>query len=115
MQLNKDKFLIIRKFKFFIISLEKLFVTFPKKDYINRNLLYKECISTLELIYLANNIKDKTERYKIQAQILSKISIIDFYIEKAYSLKYISNKECIKKSEELSNITKMIYGWIKDG
>lgn len=41
--------------------------------------------------------------------------MLDFYFEESFKKKYISEKTCIHKVQELSVITKMIYGWIKNG
>ena len=43
------------------------------------------------------------ERSKYQNQILSKISMLDFYLEKSYKKKYISEKLCQKKCNEFIN------------
>ena len=39
--------------------------------------------------------------------------MIDFYLERSYKNKVISEKVFNKKSNELANITKLIYGWIR--
>lgn len=63
----------------------------------------------MELIYVANSNNSK----EIKISILSKISMIDFYLEYLYEKKIISKKICMKKSSELEEITRMVYGWIK--
>ena len=40
--------------------------------------------------------------------------MLDFYLERAYKRKYINEKQCLAKSNELEQITKMIYKWIKN-
>ena len=40
--------------------------------------------------------------------------MLDFYIERSYKNKYISEKICIKKCNDLNTITRMINGWIKN-
>ena len=39
--------------------------------------------------------------------------MLDFYFEKSYNKKYISEKAFHKLIFELESITKMMYGWIK--
>ncbi len=35
-------------------------------------------------------------------------------MERAYKLKYISEKQCVLKTEELLRINRMIYAWCKN-
>lgn len=113
-ELKNNNFIILRDWKKFILSLEKLLVTFPKKDILTRNMIYNDCLSTLEIIIKANyeNNLELKKRYKIEA--LAKINKIDFYLERAYYLKYISERQCINKSNELLKINKMLYAWCKN-
>ena len=37
--------------------------------------------------------------------------MLDFYLEKSYKKKYISEKLCQKKSNELLHLSKMVYQW----
>ena len=69
-------------------------------------LIEKTSLDILELIFLVNNTLDKS----YLDIILSKISILDFYLEKSYKKKYINKKLLEKKIYELTTITKMIYG-----
>ena len=50
--------------------------------------------------------------YQIKA--LGKINKLYFYIERAYKLKYISERQLIKNVNELAKINKMIYAWCKN-
>lgn len=40
--MNNDRFLIVKNIKSFIISLENILVTIPKKDYLSRELFFKK-------------------------------------------------------------------------
>lgn len=108
---NREKFQILNMIKKFILSLEKIVLTFPKKDIINRNMIYNDALTLLELVYKANYEKDINMKHKYQIEALAKVNKIDFYLERAYKLKYISEKQCIRKSEELISINKMLYSW----
>ena len=114
MQYHSEKFLIIKNIKKFILDIEKILVNFPSKDYLNKDMFYKEALNVLELVYNANEINDLKEKKNVQIQILSKLNMLDFYLERAYKKKYISEKQCLSKSNDLANISKMIYGWIKN-
>lgn len=78
-----------------------------------KNRLINDSLDMLELIYLANYHKVIDKKREIQMSILSKISMLDFYLERSYNNKYISEKMCIKKSNQLAKFTKLINGWIK--
>ncbi len=112
--MNNDKFLIIKNIKIFILSLEKLLITFPKKDMFSKNMVYQDALDILELVTKANyeNRIDYKKTYQIEA--LSKINKIDFYLERAYKLRYISERQCINAISDLEKINKMIYTWCKN-
>lgn len=108
---NQNRFQIINNIKKFIIGLEKIILTIPKKDIITRNMIYNDALILLELVFEANYEKDLNLRHQFQIEALAKISKIDFYLERAYKLKYISEKQVTKKADELLNINKMLYAW----
>ena len=102
--MNNDKFLIIKNIKIFILSLEKLLITFPKKDMFSKNMVYQDALDILELVTKANyeNRIDYKKTFQIEA--LSKINKIDFYLE----------RQCINAISDLEKINKMIYAWCKN-
>lgn len=108
---NEDKFLIIKNIKSFIMGLEPLLLTFPKKDILTRNMIYNDSLELLEIVLKANYEKRKDIKTNYQIAALAKVNKIDFYLERAYKLKYISEKQCINKCGELKKINKMLYGW----
>ena len=115
MEASNNKFLILEKIKKYIISLEKIIVTFPKKDIITRNMIYNDSLQLLELVCKANYEQNKDLKHQYQIEALAKINKIDFYLERAYKLKYISEKNLVIKSNELIKINKMIYSWCYHG
>lgn len=108
---RNEKFLIVRDIKNFILGLEKLLLTFPKNDIFTRNMVYCDSLEILELVFMANYEKDKDKKSNYQVKAMSKINKVDFYLERAYKLKYLSEKQLMNKSNELLTINKMIYGW----
>jgi hypothetical protein len=90
--------------KNFIFDLNNLLQTFPKNERILTDNIKQESFKCLELIFYSNNISN---RKATQKEIISKISMLDFYLEYAYKMKYISQKQATKKSHELNAITKM--------
>ena len=108
--MNND-FVIIKNIKLFIYSLDSIIVNIPNRDKIIKDRLYNTSYNILYLVYRCNyNSQNKKEYCK---DILSNISMIDFYLERCLKNKYINNKVCEKMSKDLLKITKMIYGWIK--
>lgn len=114
MQYHNEKFLIIKFMKKFILGLEVLLINFPRKEFLTKDMIYKDALKVLELVYMANDVDDNVMKKNIQIEILSKINMLDFYLERAYKKKYINEKQCMAKSNELEQITKMIYKWIKN-
>ena len=112
--MNND-FMIVKEMKLFIKSLDNIVINYPRKELIIKNRLLNDSLDILELIYLANYHRDIKEKNNLQMKLLSKISMLDFYLERSYLNKYISEKVCINKCNHLSKITKMINGWVKNG
>ena len=112
--LNHNNFLILTDLKKFILSLEKLLITFPKKDILTRNMMYNDSLELLEIIIKANYENDLQRKKEFKIAALARINKIDFYLERAYYLKYISENQCINKSNELLKINKMLYAWCQN-
>ena len=104
---SSDKFLIVKYMKQFILSLDEIVINYPNKEMVIKNRLHSDSLDILEYIYQEE--LDKKKYY--QNKILSKISMLDFYLEKSYKKKYISEKLCQKKSNELLHLSKMVYQW----
>lgn len=105
-----NEFLIVKNMKQFIMSLDNIIINYPRKENVIKDRLLNDSLDILYSIYEANYSKN---RKNIQIKILSKISMLDFYLERSLKNKYISEKECLKKSNQLLTITKMVHGWIK--
>ena len=112
--MNNNKFLIVKNIKSFIISLEGILVTIPKKDYLSRELIYQEALILLDNVIKANYESNKEKKKDYQIIALAKVNLLDFFLERAYKLKYISEKQLNKKSNELVKINKMLYAWCKN-
>lgn len=105
-----DKFKIVNNVKDFIKNIDKIIINYPRSEFNLKNRIENTSYDLLELIYLGNSCEDKDY---IQRQIVSKISMLDFYIEISYDKKCISLKKLNLLSSKLDIIRKMIYGWIK--
>ena len=104
-----DKFIIMKRMKIFIINLNNILINYPRKELILKNRIINTSYDILELINICN-LDNKKDNFNI---LLSKIFMLDFYLEISYYYKYISESVCNKKALELESIRKMIYGWIK--
>lgn len=107
-----EKFLITKHIKEFINGLDDIIINYPKKEYELRNRLVNCSYDLLEFVFLANNSVDKN---KYRSEILSKISMLDYYLERSYRKRIISEKVCLNKSNKLIIITKMVYKWLENG
>ena len=103
--------MIVKNIKLFIYNLDNIVVNIPNRDKIIKDRLYNTSYEVLYLVYRCNYNSNKKEEY--YKDILSNISMLDFYLERCLKNKYISSKSCEKLSKDLLKITKMIYGWIK--
>lgn len=106
-----NNFLIIKNIKLFINSLDDIVNVIPNRDRILKDRLYNTSYDILYYLNLAN-YGDKKEYGNI---ILSNISMLDFYLERCLKNRYINSKLCERKCNELLRITKMVYGWLRDG
>lgn len=102
----KNEFLIVKNIKEFILSLDNFLNNYPRKEYELRNLLVNTSYDLLELVYRINYKKDSN--FNI---ILSKISMLDFYLELSFKKKIINEKRVMNMSNRLLVIRKMIYKW----
>ena len=110
--MNTSDFRIIKQFKKFILSLNDILIEYPKKEKVLKDKIIDTSYEILELMLLANIKENKKE---IQESIISKLSMLDFYFEISLKEKYITEKKCHNLCNELLTITKMVYGWIKNG
>lgn len=110
--MNHD-FKILKKLKEYIFFLESVLANFPKKDILSKSYIYEVGLDILYLVLKANYSKDYSERKEYQKEILVLLNMLDFYIERGFNHKYLSENQLKKNSNKLIELTKMMYGWIK--
>ena len=94
-----NDFKIVKNIKLFIYSLDNIVINIPNKDKVIKEKLYNTSYDILYLVYRCNyKSENKNEYYK---DILSNISMLDFYLERCLKNKYINNKVCEKLSNNL--------------
>ena len=112
-QVNNKNYLVLVRFKEFMILLDKTLENVPRKDMLYKDEIRKECVSVLELI-----IKIGYEEEKMISDgllIRSKIGVIDFLLDRLYNLRYITEKQIYNLGLHLSEIIKIINGIVKNG
>lgn len=112
MNFKEDKFKLVTKIKTFILESEKILENVPRYDFYNRDKFRDDITEVLHLVYLANTITNIEDKKKYQQDIFSRLSMIDFYLERAYVYKYISEKQLYNYSKKLEEIIKMTKGWM---
>ena len=110
--MNKDRFNVINNVKDFINYMDTLLVNYPRTSFNLKNRIEVTSYDLLELLFLTNIIDNRINNQKI---IISKISMLDYYLEISYNKKYISFKKMNIGITKLDIIKKMILGWIKSG
>jgi len=109
----KDKLILASKIKKFIFDSENLIQNIPRHDFYNRDRFRNDITKILHLVYLANETEDKVLKKQYQIDICARLSMIDFYLERAYLLKYISQKQLFTYISKLEELIRMTKGWIK--
>ena len=107
----KDNLNIIINLKKTILYLDKIVVNFPGNERELKDKIRGTLYDLLEIIYMANEFKDKRRKYQFKA--IVKIKMVDFYLKISCDKKYISYKKYIKVGNFLLNMIKQLYGWIK--
>lgn len=107
---DNEKFKVVNETKKFIDFINEILVNYPKKSYILRDKIEETSYEILELIYLTNLIDDRLDKQK---EIISKISMLDYYLEISYDKQYISLKKLTQGARLLEVIRKLMFGWIK--
>ena len=113
MNYSEDKFILASKVKKFILDSENLISNIPRYDFYNRDRFRNDITEILYLIYYANIISDNVLKKQYQLDICARLSMIDFYLERAYMLKYISQKQLYSYTCKLEELIKITEGWMK--
>jgi len=108
--MKDERLQVASKIKDIILFFRKLLINYPKKEYILKDKIETTSYEILELVYFANTMEERSE---YQKRILSKIAMLDFYLELSYNSKCISLKNLNTGARLLTEIRKMIYGWMK--
>ena len=109
--MKEEKFKIANIAKDLIISLDKYFVNFPKKDMELKNSIKTVANNLLLDVYTANASTDNNRRKVLQEDIVAKIKYLDFMINFTYDKQIINSKRYLKFCESLSYLLKYVNAW----
>lgn len=107
-----DALRVTRLIKDFILSLDDILINFPKKELLLKNRIIDDSYEILKKIYEANESQIEDERIKKLTEVLAILFLLDFYFEKSYKCKYITQKQLNQKLNQLTIISKMIRKWL---
>ena len=107
-----DNLNIIVNLKKTIIYLDKIIINFPGNERELKDKLREAMYDLLEILYLASEFREDRKEYLVRAVV--KVKMIDFYLKISCDKKYISYKKHQKVSLHLLDLTRQIYGWIKN-
>lgn len=110
-----NKLIVIRKVKEFCLDVDKLVINFPKKEYVIKEKILVDSLSILENVIYINYVKVRSNVVEYKFKLLTKISMLDFYFEYLFKKNIINQKEFNKLGKKLNEISRLIYGWLKDG
>ena len=65
----KYRFVIVKRIKEFIFSIDSLVINFPRREFVVKNKLLSDSFDVLELIYIANGNKSKDVKLNININI----------------------------------------------
>lgn len=108
---RKEGFILAIKVKKFNDNLRGVCLNLPNKEKVLKDRLIMDSVTLLEYVYMANFSKDSRDKMVI----LTKISMIDYYLEIFYKNKYFGEKVLYNLSSSLEEISKMVYGWVLNG
>lgn len=112
--MNNNKLIVIRKVKDFCLDIDKLVINFPKKEFVIKEKILVDSLNILEDVIYINYVKVRSNVVEYKFKLLTKISMLDFYFEYLFKKNIINQKVFNKLGKELNEISRLIYGWLKD-
>lgn len=112
--MNNNKLIVIRKVKEFCLDIDKLVINFPKKEFVIKEKILVDSLNILEDVIYINYVKVRSNVVEYKFKLLTKISMLDFYFEYLFKKNIINQKVFNKLGKELNEISRLIYGWLKD-
>lgn len=109
-----NRLIIYEKINKLIVHSKKLLVKYPKSERFDLCADIKQNLyEILRLVILAWKTQNSKERLEILNRIDIELIVLKSLIKISYEFKYITEKNFVVWSERVSEIGKMIGGWIK--
>lgn len=113
-QINNNDFQILAKYKKFLDYLDKSLENVPRKDIYYKDLIRQKAFAVLENILECSYEENMEKILGYKKRIKSNISILDFLIDRLFTIHYINEKQASKITVSLVEINKMVSGWINN-
>ena len=112
--MNNDKLIVIKRIKEFCFDVDAIVINFPKKEFLIKERILNDVLDILESVVYINYIKSESDVISYKFKLLTKISILNFYLEYLVHKNIINKKIFNKLGRELNEISRLIYGWLKN-
>lgn len=108
----KEDFKLFKMIRDFKDDMQKMVRGLPNKEKVLRDSIIRECDLLLRNGYFANELKlASPERFEAQCEMIASIKMLDNYLYDCFSVKYISDKDLTKYSNELMEISRVVKAW----
>ena len=112
--MNNDKLIVIKRIKEFCFDVDAIVINFPKKEFLIKEKILNDGLAILESVVYINYIKSENDIISYKFKLLTKISMLNFYLEYLVHKNIINKKIFNKIGRELNEISRLIYGWLKN-
>ncbi|MBR4230885.1 MAG: four helix bundle protein [Bacilli bacterium] len=113
-RVNNNDFKILSKYKSFLEELDDALENVPRKDMYFKDKIRDVSYDLLYLIIRCSYESNSEELIKMESDIKTHISLLDFFIERLFTKKYLSEKKAYKIGGFLVEINKMVNGFINN-
>lgn len=112
--MNNYKLIVIKRIKEFCFDVDVIVINFPKKEFLIKEKILNDGLDILESVVYINYIKSENDIISYKFKLLTKISMLNFYLEYLVHKNIINKKIFNKLARELNEISRLIYGWLKN-
>lgn len=113
-RINNNDFKILGKYKNFLDELDDCLENVPRKDMYFKDKMRNISYDVLYLIIRCSYENSNDEVLNIYASLKAEIAMLDFFIDRLFSKKYMSEKKAYKLAGFLVEINKMLSSFISN-
>lgn len=111
LDLNNEKFLLLRSIKLISIKCDTYLENIPKSDYDYKLRIRSSIENMYKLLIQMNYIENEIEFEKLNAKLKAEISYFDFSLGIIYDKKYINQKNLSNLMYNVNEFNKMLFKW----